>query len=108
MMVIVQGPGSWPHYGHVMALLGQRFLLATGGNDGKATLVTVEDLFIHNVHCNQLLSLGHFEYILCPVVMPTIHLASSYGLAKHREIAPCLAISTIPTCSTYSSCTLSF
>ncbi|KAI3868662.1 hypothetical protein MKW92_007455, partial [Papaver armeniacum] len=43
--VIVQGPGSWPRYGHVMALLGQRFLLAIGGNDGKATLVTVEDLF---------------------------------------------------------------
>ncbi|RZC80426.1 hypothetical protein C5167_043013 [Papaver somniferum] len=26
-------PGSWPRYGHVMALLGQGFLLAISGND---------------------------------------------------------------------------
>ncbi|XP_020407995.1 serine/threonine-protein phosphatase BSL2 homolog isoform X1 [Zea mays] len=31
--VVVQGPGPW--YGYVMALVGQRFLLTIGGNDGK-------------------------------------------------------------------------
>ncbi|PPR80643.1 hypothetical protein GOBAR_AA40071 [Gossypium barbadense] len=33
--VVVQGPGPGPRYGHVMALVGQRFLMAIGGNDGK-------------------------------------------------------------------------
>ncbi|KAG0467792.1 hypothetical protein HPP92_017120 [Vanilla planifolia] len=32
---IVQGPGPGPRYGHVMALVGQRFLLCIGGNDGR-------------------------------------------------------------------------
>ncbi|KAL5720658.1 Serine/threonine-protein phosphatase bsl2 [Ranunculus cassubicifolius] len=39
--VIVQGPGPGPRYGHVMALVGQRFLLAIGGNDGKRPLADV-------------------------------------------------------------------
>lgn len=34
--VVVQGPGPGPRYGHVMALVGQRFLLAIGGNDGRS------------------------------------------------------------------------
>jgi hypothetical protein len=33
--VVVQGPGPGPRYGHVMALVGQRYLMAIGGNDGK-------------------------------------------------------------------------
>lgn len=36
--VVVQGPGPGPRYGHVMALVGQRYLMAIGGNDGKASL----------------------------------------------------------------------
>jgi protein phosphatase len=36
--VVVQGPGPGPRYGHVMALVGQRFLLTIGGNDGNAKL----------------------------------------------------------------------
>lgn len=36
--VVVQGPGPGPRYGHVMALVGQRFLLTIGGNDGKQLL----------------------------------------------------------------------
>jgi hypothetical protein len=32
--VVVQGPGPGPRYGHVMALVGQRFLVCTSGNDG--------------------------------------------------------------------------
>ncbi|XP_074557163.1 serine/threonine-protein phosphatase BSL3-like isoform X2 [Curcuma longa] len=39
--VVVQGPGPGPRYGHVMALVGQRFLLAIGGNDGKHPLADV-------------------------------------------------------------------
>ena len=35
LRVVVQGPGPGPRYGHVMALVGQRFLLVIGGNDGK-------------------------------------------------------------------------
>lgn len=31
---MVQGPGPGPRYGHVMALVGQRYLMAIGGNDG--------------------------------------------------------------------------
>ncbi|KAH7295189.1 hypothetical protein KP509_27G036500 [Ceratopteris richardii] len=42
--VAVQGPGPGPRYGHVMALVGQRFLLAIGGNDGNATLADVWSL----------------------------------------------------------------
>lgn len=33
--VVVQGPGPGPRYGHVMSLVGQRFLLSIGGNDGE-------------------------------------------------------------------------
>jgi diadenosine tetraphosphatase ApaH/serine/threonine PP2A family protein phosphatase len=39
--VVVQGAGPGPRYGHVMALVGQRFLLAIGGNDGKRPLADV-------------------------------------------------------------------
>lgn len=34
LRVVVQGPGPGPRYGHVMALVGQRYLMAIGGNDG--------------------------------------------------------------------------
>lgn len=33
---MVQGPGPGPRYGHVMALVGQRYLMAIGGNDGQS------------------------------------------------------------------------
>ncbi|KAI4373613.1 hypothetical protein MLD38_011721 [Melastoma candidum] len=39
--VVVQGPGPGPRYGHVMALVGQRSLMAIGGNDGKRPLADV-------------------------------------------------------------------
>ncbi|XP_034703107.1 serine/threonine-protein phosphatase BSL3-like isoform X2 [Vitis riparia] len=39
--VAVQGSGPGPRYGHVMALVGQRFLMAIGGNDGKRPLADV-------------------------------------------------------------------
>ncbi|GBG87231.1 hypothetical protein CBR_g45290 [Chara braunii] len=39
--VVVQGPGPGPRYGHVMALVGQRFLLSMSGNDGKRPLADV-------------------------------------------------------------------
>jgi hypothetical protein len=39
--VVVQGPGPGPRYGHVMALVGQRFLLSISGNDGKLIWIVV-------------------------------------------------------------------
>ncbi|XP_025643173.2 serine/threonine-protein phosphatase BSL3 [Arachis hypogaea] len=39
--VNVPGPGPGPRYGHVMALVGQRYLMAIGGNDGKRPLADV-------------------------------------------------------------------
>ncbi|MCO5546748.1 hypothetical protein L7F22_000184, partial [Adiantum nelumboides] len=36
--VVVQGHGPGQRYGHVMALVGQRFLLEVGGNDGRRAL----------------------------------------------------------------------
>ncbi|XP_024378190.1 serine/threonine-protein phosphatase BSL3 [Physcomitrium patens] len=39
--VVVQGTGPGPRYGHVMSLVGQRFLLCIGGNDGKRPLADV-------------------------------------------------------------------
>lgn len=35
--VVVQGAGPGPRYGHVMSLVGQRFLLSISGNDGKCS-----------------------------------------------------------------------
>ncbi|KAK1287026.1 hypothetical protein QJS10_CPB19g01318 [Acorus calamus] len=45
--VVVQGPGPGPRYGHVMALVGQRFLLAIGGNDD--VLYSYEDDKLGNI-----------------------------------------------------------
>lgn len=39
--VVVQGHGPGPRYGHVMALVGQRFLLEVGGNDGRRAMSDV-------------------------------------------------------------------
>ncbi|KAL7262589.1 hypothetical protein ACSBR1_000868 [Camellia fascicularis] len=39
--VVVQGLGPGPRYGHVMALVGQSYLMAIGGNDGKRPLADV-------------------------------------------------------------------
>eukprot|EP01025_Chloroclados_australasicus_P064720 TRINITY_DN867_c2_g1_i10.p1 TRINITY_DN867_c2_g1~~TRINITY_DN867_c2_g1_i10.p1 ORF type:complete len:220 (-),score=39.89 TRINITY_DN867_c2_g1_i10:50-709(-) len=36
--VFVQGPGPSARYAHTLALVANRFLVALGGNDGKATL----------------------------------------------------------------------
>lgn len=45
--MVVQGHGPGPRYGHVMALVGQRFLLTIGGNDGRIILfVHVETYFL--------------------------------------------------------------
>lgn len=43
---MVQGPGPGPRYGHVMALVGQRYLMAIGGNDGGLLPVIAFHSFI--------------------------------------------------------------
>lgn len=35
--VVVQGQGLGPRYGHVMDLVGQRYLVSVSGNDGECT-----------------------------------------------------------------------
>lgn len=35
---MVQGPGPSARYAHTLALVANRYLVATGGNDGKQTL----------------------------------------------------------------------
>lgn len=39
----MQGPGPGPRYGHVMALVGQRYLMVVGGNDGKSLYLTLNE-----------------------------------------------------------------
>ena len=36
-----RGPGA--RYGHVMALVGQRYLMVVGGNDGKSLCLTLNE-----------------------------------------------------------------
>jgi hypothetical protein len=42
--VVVQGAGPGPRYGHVMSLVGQRFLLSISGNDGEGIIYVLFDL----------------------------------------------------------------
>lgn len=46
--VVVQGPGPGPRYGHVMALVGQRYLMCIGGNDGEYNFFWMSFLRILN------------------------------------------------------------
>jgi len=51
--VVVQGAGPGPRYGHVMSLVGQRFLLSISGNDGEFTMLQTDshiELFVLLVH----------------------------------------------------------
>lgn len=43
--VSVQGSGPGPRYGHVMALVEQRFLMVIGGNDGNSVPLIDSDLY---------------------------------------------------------------
>lgn len=49
--VVVQGPGPGPRYGHVMALVGQRYLMVVGGNDGKSLCFILNECSFIN-ECN--------------------------------------------------------
>ncbi|KAI8013139.1 Serine/threonine-protein phosphatase BSL2 [Camellia lanceoleosa] len=92
------GPGPGPRYGHVMALVGQRYLMAIGGNDGKRPLADVWALDTAAkpyewrklepkgegppsciAHSDGLLLLCGGRDANC------VPLASAYGLAKHRD-----------------------
>ncbi|XP_022885210.1 serine/threonine-protein phosphatase BSL3 isoform X2 [Olea europaea var. sylvestris] len=101
--VVVQGPGPGPRYGHVMALVGQRYLMAIGGNDGKRALADVWalDTAAKPYEWRKLEPEGEGPppcmyatasarsdglLLLCggrdAISVP---LASAYGLAKHRD-----------------------
>ncbi|XP_073054830.1 serine/threonine-protein phosphatase BSL3-like [Primulina eburnea] len=101
--VVVQGPGPGPRYGHVMALVGQRYLMAIGGNDGKRALADVWalDTAAKPYEWRKLEPEGESPP---PCMYATtsarsdgllllsggrdansVPLASAYGLAKHRD-----------------------
>ncbi|KAG0466155.1 hypothetical protein HPP92_017735, partial [Vanilla planifolia] len=97
------GPGPGPRYGHVMALVGQRFLLCIGGNDGKRPLADVWalDTAAKPYEWRKLEPEGEGPppcmyatasarsdglLLLCGGRdANSVPLASAYGLAKHRD-----------------------
>ncbi|KAJ7513888.1 hypothetical protein O6H91_23G018500 [Diphasiastrum complanatum] len=101
--VVVQGPGPGPRYGHVMSLVGQRFLLSIGGNDGKRALADVWalDTAAKPYEWRKLEPEGDGPppcmyatasaradglLLLCGGRdANSVPLASAYGLAKHRD-----------------------
>ncbi|CAN6343913.1 unnamed protein product [Urochloa humidicola] len=101
--VVVQGPGPGPRYGHVMALVGQRFLLTIGGNDGKRPLADVWalDTAAKPYEWRKLEPKGEGPppcmyatasarsdglLLLCGGRdANSVPLSSAYGLAKHRD-----------------------
>ncbi|KAJ6691601.1 SERINE/THREONINE-PROTEIN PHOSPHATASE [Salix purpurea] len=101
--VVVQGPGPGPRYGHVMALVGQRYLMAIGGNDGKRPLsdVWALDTAAKPYEWLKLEPEGEGPppcmyatasarsdglLLLCGGRdANSVPLASAYGLAKHRD-----------------------
>ncbi|CAN0923399.1 Serine/threonine-protein phosphatase BSL2 [Linum grandiflorum] len=101
--VVVQGPGPGPRYGHVMALVGQRYLMAIGGNDGKRPLsdVWALDTAAKPYEWRKLEPEGEGPppcmyatasarsdglLLLCGGRdANSVPLASAYGLAKHRD-----------------------
>ncbi|KAB2606406.1 serine/threonine-protein phosphatase BSL3 [Pyrus ussuriensis x Pyrus communis] len=101
--VVVQGPGPGSRYGHVMALVGQRYLMAIGGNDGKRPLADVWalDTAAKPYEWRKLEPEGEGPppcmyatasarsdglLLLCGGRdANSVPLASAYGLAKHRD-----------------------
>ncbi|XP_041989851.1 serine/threonine-protein phosphatase BSL3-like isoform X4 [Salvia splendens] len=101
--VVVQGPGPGPRYGHVMALVGQRYLMAIGGNDGKRPLADVWalDTAAKPYEWRKLEPEGEGPppcmyatasarsdglLLLCGGRdASSVPLSSAYGLAKHRD-----------------------
>ncbi|XP_057535125.1 serine/threonine-protein phosphatase BSL3 isoform X1 [Amaranthus tricolor] len=101
--VVVQGPGPGPRYGHVMALVGQRYLMCIGGNDGKRPLADVWalDTAAKPYEWRKLEPEGEGPppcmyatasarsdglLLLCGGRdTNSVPLASAYGLAKHRD-----------------------
>ncbi|KAL8057912.1 hypothetical protein ABFX02_04G214600 [Erythranthe guttata] len=101
--VVVHGPGPGPRYGHVMALVGQRYLIAIGGNDGKRPLADVWalDTAAKPYEWRKLEPEGEGPppcmyatasarsdglLLLCGGRdANSVPLASAYGLAKHRD-----------------------
>ncbi|KAE8729391.1 Serine/threonine-protein phosphatase BSL2-like protein [Hibiscus syriacus] len=95
--VVVQGPGPGPRYGHVMALLGQRYLMAIGGNDDVWALDTAAKPYEWRKlepegegppPCMYATASARSDGILLLCGgrdANSVPLASAYGLAKHRD-----------------------
>ncbi|KAI3887273.1 hypothetical protein MKW92_012248 [Papaver armeniacum] len=99
--VVVQGPGPGPRYGHVMALVGQRFLLAIGEMMRPLADVWALDTAAKPYEWRKLEPEGEGPppcmyatasarsdglLLLCGGRdANSVPLASAYGLAKHRD-----------------------
>ncbi|KAK4793055.1 hypothetical protein SAY86_023490 [Trapa natans] len=101
--VSVHGPGPGPRYGHAMALVGQRYLISIGGNDGKRPLADVWalDTAAKPYEWNRLEPEGEGPpscmyatasarsdglLLLCGGRDANgVPLANAYGLARHRD-----------------------
>ncbi|XP_022930917.1 serine/threonine-protein phosphatase BSL3-like [Cucurbita moschata] len=101
--VVVHGHGPGARYGHVMALVGQRYLMVVGGNDGKRPLTDVWalDTAAKPYEWRKLEPEGEGPppcmyatasarsdglLLLCGGRdANSVPLASAYGLAKHRD-----------------------
>ncbi|KAL6327474.1 hypothetical protein AAG906_020070 [Vitis piasezkii] len=86
--VAVQGSGPGPRYGHVMALVGQRFLMAIGGNDGNSCMYfrkrPLADVWALDTSAKpyKWLKLEPEGEGPPPCMLP---LASAYGLVRDRD-----------------------
>ncbi|KAH7277181.1 hypothetical protein KP509_39G038100 [Ceratopteris richardii] len=95
--VIVQGSGPGPRYGHVMALVGQRYLLAMGGNDDVWCLDTAAKPYEWKTlepegecppPCMYATASARGDGLLLLYGgrdASNVPLSGAYGLAKHRD-----------------------
>ncbi|KAK4765152.1 hypothetical protein SAY86_026242 [Trapa natans] len=88
--VVVQGPGPDPRYGHVMALVGQRYLMAIGGNDAAKPYEwrKLEPEGEGPPPCMYATASVRSDGLLLLCGWRganSVPLASAYGLAKHRD-----------------------
>lgn len=74
---MVQGPGPGPRYGHVMALVGQRYLMAIGGNDGGLLPV----IAFHSLSCvlKKICTLRFLSNVKIKILCTMIYREEAFG-----------------------------
>ncbi|KAJ3674541.1 hypothetical protein LUZ60_005157 [Juncus effusus] len=82
--VLVHGSGPGQRYGHVMALIGERFLLVIGGNDGQSHLADRVKAHLHS--CMRLQVYSDGLLLLCGGRdCNGVPLSNVYVLARSNE-----------------------